>query len=82
MAASLRAPYFDPNTNMRYDTNNADFEGGWVGGCSVAPLAFVLAAVADGGVRQWSSKSCWCRERGVMGLTDSTPTVFTWWQGG
>lgn len=27
MAASLRAPYFDPNTNMRYDTNNADFEG-------------------------------------------------------
>lgn len=31
MAASLRAPYFDPNTNMRYDTNNADFEGMLVG---------------------------------------------------
>lgn len=29
MAASLRAPYFDPDTNMRYDTNHADFEGGY-----------------------------------------------------
>lgn len=27
MAASLRAPYFDPDTNVRYDTNHADFEG-------------------------------------------------------
>jgi hypothetical protein len=43
----MRGAYFDPNTNIRYDTNNADFEGERACPHGISPLDRVFKREGD-----------------------------------